>query len=74
MRFDTFNHFIESQSYTRTIEVERMLKLDGIEYLCSFEIAFKLWRDESNYSSIDAVSSVAAYDMGGHQVRDVSCY
>lgn len=68
-RFHTFEAMNEPHSYTRTLEVERMLTHNGVDYyLVQFEVSVKRWTDDAQWPSIDCVSTVVAYDQGSNQV------
>lgn len=68
-RFDTFNHFTEARSYTRSLTTERELTLDGHTYLCSWEVLIRFW-DDDRYPELANVFKCEAFDAGSHQVRD----
>lgn len=63
-----YRTFQEPRSYTKTIDIERTLTRNGIEFHCGFEVSVKFWEDNAHLPSIDCVSSVEAWYFNGQSV------
>lgn len=70
MNHNLFPTLHEPRSYTRCMDIEREIKLNGIIYLCNFEVSIRFWEDDAKYPELDCVSKCQAFDNGGHQVTD----
>lgn len=71
-KFHAYEEMNEPHSYTQTLEVERMMTYNGVDYLVQFEVSVKRWTDDAQSPSVDCVSTVVAYDQGSHQVLSKS--
>ncbi len=63
----TYAHFADVRSYTKTVNIEKTFTVQGHEYSTSFECSLRLWTDE-RFPQVEFVSDVQAFNSGGQQV------
>lgn len=56
------------RSYTKSVQWQKLYRLDGIDYLCDCDATLVLWENNERYPSLQYLWPIEAWDAGGHMV------